>query len=153
MSNFLKLASQIENRLGHYATRLFRIEAHLRQGDTRAARHRLDGFLEDLEALERDVEFPFEMAIVGSQVGFLSGKGAILRGRLPAALLGGVLGWLFGHSTAHSYRDAIQELKLRVQAIELQMPDEGESAEAGEAADSSDAGESPGESTDEVAAG
>ncbi|MFB6375362.1 MAG: hypothetical protein ABEN55_20080 [Bradymonadaceae bacterium] len=150
MSNFLKLASQIENRLGHYATRLFRVEAHLRQGETRAARQRLDGFLEELEDFEQDVEFPFEMTIVGTQVGFLSGKGSILRGRLPAALLGGVMGWLFGHSTASSYRDAIQELKLRVRAIELQMPQEeteaaGESAETGPPSDS--------EQADEVAAG
>lgn len=150
MSNFLKFASQVENRIGHYATRLFRIEAHLRQGETRAARQRLDGFLDELEDFENDLEFPFEMTIVGTQVGFLSGKGSILRGRIPAALLGGVLGWLFGQSTAHTYRDAIQELKLRVRAIELQMPDSQD--QPAESTDGSEQGGDTGAQTDEVPA-
>ena len=146
MSNFLKLTSQIENRLGHYATRLFRIESHLRQGDTRAARQRLEGFFEELESFENEIEFPFEATVIGSQIGFLSGKGSILRGRLPAALLGGVAGWLFGQSTAHGYRDAIAELKLRVRAIELQMVE----TEAQRGEENEEAG---GEATDEVPAG
>ena len=129
MANFLKMTSEIENRLGHYATRLFRIEAHLRQGERRAASRRLEGFYEELQQFEQDIEFPFEMMIVGAQLGFFSGKGSIVRGRIPGAIFGTVAGWFFGQSTAASYRDAIDELKLRVHALELELLDGGEESD------------------------
>jgi hypothetical protein len=121
MANFLKLTSQTESRLGQYATRLFRVEAHLRQGEKRAARRRLEGFAEELEEFERELEFPLEMMIVGGQLGFFSGKGSILRGRIPGAILGTVAGWFFGQSTACSYREAIDELKMRVRVLEIEL--------------------------------
>lgn len=124
MANFLKLTSQIENRLGHYATRLFRIEAHLRQGDTRAARRRLKGFSDELEEFERDLEFPLEMMIVGGQLGFFSGKGSLLRGRIPGAIFGTIAGWFYGQSTACSYGDAIDELRIRVEVLEKELLDD-----------------------------
>ncbi len=117
MANFLKRRGQIEQRLGQYATRLFRVEAHIRQGEVRAARKRLEGLLEDIEQFERDVKFPAELTIVGAQLGFLSGKGHLLRGRLPAALLGATAGWLYGQSTACEYQDAIDEVKSRVEML------------------------------------
>jgi hypothetical protein len=130
MSNFLKLTSQIENQLGQFATRLLRIEAHVRQGDLRAATHRLDGFFQELDEFEDDMEFPIELVVVGSQLGFLSGNGSWIRGRIPAAMIGGAAGWLFGQSAAHEYRETIQELKLRAQAIALQLEEAAASAEA-----------------------
>jgi hypothetical protein len=117
MANFLKRRGQIEQRLGQYATRLFRVEAHIRQGEVRAARKRLEGLLEDIEQFERDVKFPAELTIVGAQLGFFSGKGHLLRGRLPAALLGATAGWLYGQSTACEYQDAIDEVKSRVEML------------------------------------
>ena len=123
MANLVKLQSEIEQRLGQFATRLFRIEAHLRQGESRAARHRLAGFAEELEEFSRDLHFPAEMTIVGAQLGFFSGKGSLFRGRLPAALVGAVGGWLFGQSTACQYDEAIDELKHRVEALEKHLDD------------------------------
>jgi hypothetical protein len=132
MSNFLKLTSEIENRLGHYATRLFRIEAHLRQGEIRAARKRLEGFDRELEQFERDLEFPFETTLIGAQLGFFSGKGSLLRGRLPGAAIGAMAGWLYGQSTVCEYRDALEQLKLRVHALRdtLLEPDASDEAES-----------------------
>lgn len=135
MANFLKLTSQVENRLGHYATRLFRIEAHLRQGDKRAARRRLEGFSDELEEFERDIEFPLEMMVVGAQLGFFSGKGSILRGRIPAAIFGTVAGWFYGQSTACSYREAIEELRLRVDVLERELLDDDGDADSTEERD------------------
>ncbi len=156
MANFLKLTSQVETRLGEYATRLLRVEAHVRQGDLRAATHRLEGFVQELEEFERDLEFPFEMVLVGTQLGFLAGKGSWLRGRLPAALIGGAAGWLFGQSTAHTYKQTIEELKLRAQAIALQLeeatappPDEQPGDDAPAAGEETAADEQPGEATAE----
>jgi hypothetical protein len=138
MSNFLKLTSQIENQLGQFATRLLRIEAHVRQGDLRAATHRLDGFFQELDEFEDDIEFPIELVVVGSQLGFLSGGGSWIRGRIPAALVGGAAGWLFGQSAAHEYRETIQELKLRAQALALQLEEAAASAEAAPSAGGTD---------------
>jgi len=129
MANFLKLTSRIENRLGHYATRLFRIEAHLRQGDTRAARRRLEGFSDELDSFEKEIEFPLEMMVVGAQLGFFSGKGEILRGRIPGAIVGTIAGWFYGQSTRCSYRDAIEELRVRVRVLEDELLDEDSEAE------------------------
>ncbi len=138
MSNFLKLTSQIENQLGQFATRLLRIEAHVRQGDLRAATHRLDGFFQELDEFEDDMEFPIELVVVGSQLGFLSGNGSWVRGRIPAALIGGAAGWLFGQSAAHEYRETIQELKLRAQALALQLEEAATEAEAAPSAGEAD---------------
>jgi len=124
MANFLKLTSQIENRLGHYTTRLFRIEAHLRQGDERAARRRLEGFSDELEEFEHDIEFPLDMMVVGAQLGFFSGKGSVIRGRIPAAIFGTVAGWFYGQSTSCSYREAIEELRIRVHVLERELFDD-----------------------------
>ena len=117
MANFLKRRGQIEQRLGQYATRLFRVEAHIRRGEVRAARKRLEGLLEDIEQFERDVQFPAELTIVGAQIGFFSGKGHLFRGRLPAALMGAAAGWLYGQSTACEYQEAIDEVKSRVETL------------------------------------
>lgn len=136
MANFLKLTSQVENRLGHYATRLFRIEAHLRRDETRAATRRLEGFSEELEQFQRDIEFPLEMMIVGAQLGFFSGKGALVRGRIPGAIFGTIAGWFYGQSTACSYREAIDELQIRVEALEAELLD-------GDDSESSDSSERP----------
>ena len=139
MANFLKLTSQTESRLGQYATRLFRVEAHLRQGERRAARRRLEGFADELEEFERELEFPLEMMIVGGQLGFFSGKGSVLRGRLPGAILGTVAGWFFGQSTACSYREAIDELKLRVRVLEIELLKQSQEGAAPPSADESEA--------------
>lgn len=123
MSKLMKLQSEIEQRLGHYATRLFRIEAHMRQGETRAAERRLEGFARELEQFEKDLHFPAEAVMVGAQLGFFSGKGSLVFGRLPAALVGAVGGWMFGQSTATRYDEAIEELRDRISVLEMKLQD------------------------------
>jgi hypothetical protein len=117
MSNFLKKQSQVEERLGEYANRILRIEAHLNRGEHRAARARLNGLLDELEDFLDELEFPIETTIIGVQLGFFSGKGSLLRGRLPAAVIGGAAGWLYGQSSAQAYCRRVFELLERVEQL------------------------------------
>ena len=150
MSNFLKLTSEIENRLGHYANRLFRIEAHLRRGEVRAARKRLEGFDHELEQFERDLEFPFETTLIGAQLGFFSGQGPLLRGRVPGAVFGAMAGWMYGQSTVCEYRDALEQLKLRVHALRdtLLEPEDDDAPSSPDSETPSDSDEDESDSID-----
>lgn len=141
MANFLKLNARAEQRIGEYATRLLRIEAHLRRGEKRAAQARLAGFLEELDEYARELEFPMEMTVIGMQLGFFSGKGSVLTGRLPAAIIGGVAGWLFGQSQTTSHHQYLAEIMQRValleHALQLDEQRQQEEGEAGAAEESS----------------
>jgi hypothetical protein len=121
MANFLKLNDRVEQRIGQYATRLFRIESHVRQGDLRAAKARIDGFFDELVEFMEDLEFPIEHTMIGLQVGFFSGKGSLLQGRLPGALVGGLAGWLYGHSQTAKQQRYVIEMMRRVRLLEAAL--------------------------------
>jgi len=118
MANFLDSTAEIGNRLSEYASRLQVVEAHLRRGERRAARARLDGLLEELVEFARDVELPVETIVVGAQLGFFSG-GELFRGRIPGALLGAAAGWLYGQQVLRGHREAIEALAERVAALTI----------------------------------
>lgn len=147
MANFMKLNARAEQRIGEYATRLLRIEAHLRRGEKRAAAARLAGFKDELAGFLHDLEFPVEMTVIGAQLGFFSGKGSLVRGRLPAALLGGVAGWFFGQSQTAGHQRYIEEIYQRVDLIEHALAAEAAAeAAAEEVAAKKGSSQSPAES-------
>jgi hypothetical protein len=143
MANFLKLNARTEQRIGEYATRLLRVEAHVRRGETRAAAARLVGFKEEVVSFMRELEFPLEMTIIGSQLGFFSGKGSFLTGRLPGAIVGGLAGWLFGQSQTAGHHRYLADIYQRVDMIErgliaeAQEEKQNQSDETAQKADSS----------------
>lgn len=118
MSDFMKLNARSEMRLGEYAMRLVQIESHIGRGELRAARARIAGLADELEAYRQEANFPVEMVLIGSQLGLLSGKGPLVRGRLPGVLLGGVAGWFIGHSLTWRNRRYLQEIIERVTLLE-----------------------------------
>ena len=121
MSDFMKLNARTETRLNEYAMRLFQVEAHMRRGELRAARARLDGMAEELLEFARETEFPVGMVALGAQLGLLSGGGSWLRGRLPAALMGGVAGWLVGQSMSCQHRRDLNDIFEVVVILEHQL--------------------------------
>ena len=128
MANFLDATAELELRLREYADRLSTIEAHLRRGEKRAARARLEGFLEELVDFARDVELPLDSIVVGAQLGFFSG-GTLLRGRLPGALVGALAGWMYGQQAMQQHRKALEQLAERVAMLTVML--ETEAWEAG----------------------
>lgn len=120
MANFMDATAEIELRLNDYDLRLSRIEAHLRRGETRAARAQLDGFLEELVEFAREIELPLETIVVGAQLGFFSG-GEFLRGRLPGALLGAAAGWMYGQQVLQRHRRALESLAEKVAALTVYL--------------------------------
>jgi|GEM_PF-1756598 len=118
MTDFMKLNARSEIRLGEYAMRLLQIESHIGRGELRAARARIAGLADELEAYRQETSFPIEMVLIGSQLGLLSGKGPLVRGRLPGVILGGVAGWFVGHSLTSRNRRYLQEIIQRVTLLE-----------------------------------
>lgn len=118
MSNFLKVTEQVEHRIDHFGNRLLQVQAHLRRGEKRAARAKIEGLHEEIMDFRDDITFPIQHTVIGAQIGLLSGKGSIVRGRLPAALLGAVAGWMYGQGSACQYLDWLDE--LADQAAELE---------------------------------
>jgi hypothetical protein len=118
MSNFMKVTEQVENRINHFGNRLLQVQAHLKRGEKRAARAKVEGLHGEITSFRDDITFPVQHTVIGAQVGLLSGKGSILRGRIPGALVGAVAGWMYGQATACQYLDWLDE--LADQAAELE---------------------------------
>ncbi|MFP4597822.1 MAG: hypothetical protein ACOC9W_02945 [Persicimonas sp.] len=137
MANFMKLNARTEQRIGEYATRLLRIEAHLRRGEKRAAAARLQGFRQEVDQFMRELEFPMEMTIIGSQLGFFSGKGSLLKGRLPGALLGAVAGWFYGQSQTANHQRYLDEIGQRAMLLEQALIADEQARQAAEQAEDS----------------
>ena len=144
MANFLDSTADIDLRLNEYRSRLARIEAHLRRGEKRAARARLEGFLEELIDFAREIELPLETIVVGSQVGFFTG-GEFFRGRLPGAIIGAVAGWLYGQQVLQRHRLMLEVLAENVAALtmllEIEVPEPAPPSVADPAGDAGDAGD------------
>lgn len=130
MTNFLDATTEIDGRLEQYAVRLHTIEAHLRRGERRAARARLEGFLDELVDFAREVEFPLETMVVGAQLGFFSGGGELFRGRIPGAILGMAAGWLYGQQAMQRHRLALEQLAERVALLTIMLETEPDSLDA-----------------------
>ncbi len=118
MANFIDLSATQDQRVDYFTARLYRIEVHIRRGEERAARAQLDGLLEELVTFKRDIAFPGEYVIAGANVGLLSGRGSWARGRLPAAVMGAALGWLFGQSSRARQHLFIDELLVETRRFE-----------------------------------
>lgn len=127
MADFMQLAAQNEQRIGHYATRLFRIEAHLRRGERRAARAQLAGFVDELQSYRMSMEFPLQATVVGAQMGLLSGDGPLVRGRVAAAVLGAAAGWLYGNAMSMRQVQSVDDLLERVRALESEFAEQSPS--------------------------
>lgn len=110
MANFFEMTAQHDSRVGHYAARLHRIEIHIKRQERRAARAQIDGMFYELERLIRDLELPAEFIIAGANLGFLSGRGNLLRGRMVATVLGAGVGWLFGQAAVQDLRRDVHDL-------------------------------------------
>ncbi len=118
MADFQQLALQNQQHLDEYATRIVRIEAHLRRGEFRAANARLQGLAAELLNERETLEFPIQPIFMGVQMGLLAGRGSLLRGRLPAALLCAVGGWMYGNQLTVRRQSQVDELLSRCYALE-----------------------------------
>ena len=110
MTNFLEMTTHHLDRVAHHAARLHRVEIHLKRGEKRAARAQLQGMLYELQMSERELELPLEFILAGANLGFFSGKGDLIRGRLVAGLLGASVGWLVGQASVMDIRKDVHEL-------------------------------------------
>ena len=121
MANFIDLSASQDQRVDYFTARLYRIEVHLRRKEERAARAQLDGLLEELVAFKQDIAFPAEYVIAGANVGLLSGKGSLVRGRLPAVVVGAVAGWLYGQASRSRQHGFIDELLMETRRYEREL--------------------------------
>lgn len=118
MADFQQLAIQNQQHLNEYATRLAQIEAHLRRGELRAAHARLQGLAAELLSERDALEFPIQPVFMAAQMGLLGSRGPILRGRLPAAVLCAVGGWMYGNLLTTRRQSKVDELLTRCYALE-----------------------------------
>ena len=133
MPDLQKPIRQLEQRLGDVSREILRIESHLRRGEHRAATARIDGVRQRLNSLREELDTPMQLTVVGFQLGLLSGGGSWLRGRLPAALLGGIGGWMYGQSALLEHHREIEHLADHLSYLEEQLPEvstPGQSANA-----------------------
>ncbi len=118
MADLQKPIRQMEQRLGEVSREILRIEAHLRRGESRAAGARIAGARDQLRSLRGESDTPLQLLVVGSQLGLLSGGGSWLRGRLPAALLCGVGGWMYGQSILADHQRELEQLSGHLDYLE-----------------------------------
>ncbi len=120
MANFVALSKSYQARIDELAAQLTRIEIHVRRNERRAARARLNMLYGDMEAVLNELSFPMDFMLAGANLGLLSGKGSLLRGRLPAAALGAVAGWMAGQAAVlhqRRFAEAILERALDLEEV------------------------------------
>ncbi|RAL23580.1 hypothetical protein DL240_05320 [Lujinxingia litoralis] len=130
MANLRGPIQQLENELGALSRELVRVEAHIRRGEFRAARARLSGLRTQLELSEDSSGPANQLAVIGAQVGLMSGGSDWLRGRLPAALLCAAGGWLYGQSLLEGRRREMAELRAHVAGLDARVEQEIAASEA-----------------------
>ncbi|RVU48717.1 hypothetical protein EA187_04615 [Lujinxingia sediminis] len=121
MPNFQGPLQQLESELGGLSRELIRVEAHMRRGELRAARARLGGLRAQLELSSSNASTANQLAVIGAQVGLMSGGSDWLRGRLPAALICAAGGWLYGQSVLESRRRELRELRAHTEALATEL--------------------------------
>lgn len=120
MADLQKPIRQMEQRLGDVSREILRIEAHIRRGESRAARARIDGVRQQLMSLHGQSDTALQLTMVGAQLGILSG-GTWLRGRIPAAILCGIGGWMYGQSLLQGQRREVAQLAAHVEYLDAQI--------------------------------
>lgn len=121
MPDLRKPVRQMEQQIGKVSREILRIEAHIRRGEQRAAEARIDGVRDQLGSLVNQSDAPLQMTVLGAQLGLMSGKGSWLRGRLPAALVCGIGGWMYGQSVVLGHRRDVRELAEHLDVLEEQL--------------------------------
>lgn len=129
MADLQKPIRQIQQRIGEASRDILRVEAHIRRGEPRAARARIQKVRNDLQSLREHSDTPLQLAMIGAQMGLMSAGGSWLRGRVPAALVCGVGGWMYGHSMLLDYRREIDQLAEHVDFLHRQVDEAREADE------------------------
>ncbi len=124
MTNFISLSKSYQSRIDELAAQLTRIEIHVRRKEKRAAKARLHLLYQDMENVLNELSFPMDFMLAGANLGLLSGKGSFVRGRLPAALLGGVAGWMMGQASVLKQRQFVEAIFERAMEIHQYIEDE-----------------------------
>ncbi len=126
MSNFFEPHTEFEGRISDFITQLERIDRFVARGEKRAARAQFESLLDEIQEYSNELSIPVDTMVVGAQMGFMSG-GKIVRGRLPAALVGAAIGWLYGQHARSEQRITLDQLVRRaastagrVEALEMQ---------------------------------
>lgn len=123
MANFIALSKGYQARIDELAAQLTRVEIHVRRKERRAARARLNMLYSDMEAVLNELSFPMDFMIAGANLGLLSGKGSMLRGRLPAIALGAVAGWMAGQASVIQQRRFAEAILERALDLEVVLGD------------------------------
>ena len=118
VANFIQLNSQMNDRVNMLAGQIQRVEMHVRRGDKRAARAGLKHFFMECEAVLEEMSLPVEYIIAGANLGLFSGKGSLIRGRLPAAAFGAVVGWAAGQASIAKQERFIRALVDRAAQLD-----------------------------------
>lgn len=121
MADLQKPIRQLQQRMGEASREILRIEAHIRRGEQRAALARINGVRDQLSSLSSDSDTALQLAAVGAQLGLMSGGGSWLRGRIPAALLCGIGGWMYGQSMLMDYHREVTELLKHLDYLEQEL--------------------------------
>lgn len=121
MANLQKTAQQMEQRLGEVSREILRIEAHIRRGEMRAASARIEGVRQQLSVLKADAETPMQLTMVGAQLGLMSGGSNWLRGRLPAAIICGIGGWMYGQTLVSGQQREVDQLASHLDYLESHL--------------------------------
>lgn len=140
MADLQKPIRRLEQRLGETSREILRIEAHIRRGEPRAASARIKGVRDQIESMEESADTALQLAVVGGQLGMFSGGGSWIRGRIPAAVVCAVGGWMYGQSLHTGYRRELQELKAHLDFLESQIA-ESTTTESSDATQTASGGE------------
>ncbi len=109
MSNFFEPHTEFEGRISEFLIKLERIDRFVARQERRAARAQFESLLDEIQAYSNTLSIPVDTMVVGAQLGFMSG-GKLLRGRLPAALMGAAMGWLYGQHERSDQRETLNHL-------------------------------------------
>lgn len=104
---------EFDARIDAFLTSLAAVEAFIGRGEPRAARARFEILLDEIQEFSDEIAIPVNSMVVGAQMGFMSG-GKLIRGRIPAALIGAGLGWLAGQANLVDKRKTLHRLLERV---------------------------------------
>lgn len=103
---------EFEQRIADFIIQLDRVDAFVRRSEKRAARVQFEAILDDIQSFSDGLSVPIGAMVIGAQLGFLSG-GKVIRGRIPAAIVGLGLGWLYGQHSRKTERGVLEALIAR----------------------------------------
>ncbi len=124
MSSLQQAPGQFEEQVGAIAQEILRIEAHLRRQEFRAASARIGGAFQQLQGLRRDSSTVVQSTLAGARLGLSAGGGSWLRGRLPAALISAIGGWMYGQSLHLENQRTLDQLGEHLHHLQERIPAE-----------------------------